>query len=202
MGQVFINGELVEFEGDAPRTCQEACSLIEGFLSGQGLAIGEVELDGASLSLEEAAGKGEYERLSFTSISPQLQLLEMCRRWKDETASLVEAMDELSGAVLRSGWSESQQQVVDFLEKLRPVVEGVGVLQQFGSDSGSDWTAEVNGVFQGGLGAIDEIVSAVEARDCVLLSDRLAEALSGRWSEVARCLEGVVIPSLEKEFSS
>ncbi len=202
MGRVSLNGENVEFEGAPPQTCEEACSLVDGFLSGQGLAIDEVKVDGLVMSLEDAMARGEYQLLEITSIQPQLQLLAMCRSWKDETRALIAEMEKLGVSVLRRSWSESQEAVVAFLEKVRPVVEGIGVLQNFGSESGASWTAEVSSSFQGGIAGIDRVVNAVEAKDCAMLSDSLACDLAGGWGKVAQCLEEVVIPSLEKEFAS
>lgn len=202
MGQVSLNGEIVEFDGPSPQTCGEACKLIDGFLSGQGLSIGEIKVDGAALSLEEALDRGAYQTLAFTSVSPQVQLLAMCRTWKDGAAELVAKMDELSVAVLRCSWSESHQSVVALLDAVRPVVEGIGVLQRFGAESEAAWGGEVNVSFERALEGIDRVVGSVEARDCVALSDGLAGDLAASWRQVIRCLDEAVIPCLEKEFAT
>ncbi|MDQ8186180.1 hypothetical protein [Pelagicoccus sp. SDUM812002] len=202
MGTVYIDGEKVEFEGGAPGSCSEACSLVEDFLAGQGLALGSVMLEGEELTLEEASSREGYELLEFRSASAQAQLLAMCRSWRDEIASLSIQIRELSAFVLRNGWGESQDAVVALTEKLRPVIEGVGVLQQFGTDSEAVWRNSVSSGFQKGLVAVDQVVNAVESRDCARLSDRLAGDLATSWEAVSGCLESEVIPILEEEVAT
>ncbi len=202
MGQVAIDGELVEFEGEPPLSCRVACDLIEGFLSGQGLMIQSVTLDGDELPLEEVMLRDGYERLDFKSISPQGQLLEMCRKWRSECVELVAEIESTSAVVLRSSWSDGQAAVVSALERLRPLIEGLGVLQGFGEDSAAVWYPSAKETFEKGLASIDRVVDAVQSGDCVLLSDRLAGELAVGWKRVSENLSGAVIPALEEAIGA
>ncbi|MBK1875756.1 hypothetical protein [Pelagicoccus mobilis] len=199
MRRVVLNGEDVEFEGEAPGSCKEACTLVEGYLSGQGLSLESVAVDGVAMSLEEAMEIADYSVLEFKSMSALAQLLNMCGAWRDETSKLLEEMRGLGAMVLRSGWSDSQVAVVEFLEKMRPVIEGIGVLQNFGNESGAPWAARVTAAFQAGLASIDGVANSIESRDSVRLSDFVASSLYESWREVVLCLEEDVIPVLEKE---
>ncbi len=202
MGQVAIDGEVVEFEGEPPLSCQAACDLIEGFLSGQGLMIQSVALDGDEMPMEEVVRRDSYERLDFKSISPQGQLLQMCRNWRRECVDLVGEIEVASALVLRSSWSDGQAAVVSTLERLRPLIEGLGVLQGFGVDSAAAWYSGSKEAFDKGLASIDSVVDAVQAGDCVLLSDRLAGDLAVEWKRVSENLSGAVIPALEEAIGA
>lgn len=199
MKRVVLDGETVEFEGEAPASCREACELVHNFLSGQGLSIDTVLLDGAVVTLEQALELSDYSVLELTSIHPLAQLLGMCRTWRQGIGERLEEMKGLSAFVLRNGWADSQAKAVAFLETLRPLVEGYGVLQGFGSESGATWAHRVEEDFQAGLAGIDGLANAVESRDCVGLSDAIAGDLSEGWDRMARCLEDAVMPALEKE---
>lgn len=202
MGDVVIDGEKVEFDGSAPQTCRDACTLIEGFLSGQGKMIESISLDGERLDIEAAFQREAYRTLEFTTTSPQAQLLTMCKGWKSGAVSLIEEMDTLSSSILRSRWNDNQTAVVSLLEKLRPLIEGLGVLQGYGKDSAAEWTSGFEVAFQRGLEGIDQVVSAVESRKAALLSDRVAANLVGGWTQIVDCLGDQVIVSLEKEIAA
>lgn len=201
MATVSIDGENVEFEGDAPQTCAQACELIEGFLSGQGLIIESISVDGEAVVLEDAFAREAYQHIDFKSISPQAQLLAMCKQWERECSELCSNMESLSGSILRRGWSDAQSSVVALLETLRPLIEGLGILQSFGTESGAAWSGAVVCHFEKGLSSIDSVANAVEARNSVALSDSLAEGLAVDWGAIADCLAGEVIPALEGDLA-
>ncbi len=202
MGRVLIDGENVEFEGNAPQTCGAACELIEGFLSGQGMILESVLVDGREVSIETAREVGAFEEVAFVSVSPHQQLLGMCRGWKNDCLSRVERMEALSSLVLKREWSDSQVAVVELLEQLRPLVEGLGVLLDFGKNSSAEWEQILSSGFEAGVGSINIAVDSIESRDCVVLSDCLAFQMREAWEGLASCLGGEVIPTLEKELSS
>lgn len=201
MATVSIDGENVEFEGDAPQTCGQACELIEGFLSGQGLIIESVSVDGEAVPLEHAFAREAYQSIDFKSISPQAQLLAMCKQWERECSELRSKMESLGGSILRSGWSDAQSSVVALLETLRPLIEGLGILQNFGNESAAAWSVSVGSCFEKALASIDSVVNAVEARNSVALSDALAEALAVNWGAMAVCLADEVLPALEGDLA-
>lgn len=200
MRRVVLNGETVEFEGDAPGTCREACELVQGFLAGQGLAVDSVQVDGAAVTLEDAANLESYFVLEIASITPLEQLLQMCGTWKSGIEEQLAEMNSLGSFVLRNAWEKSQAAVVALLEKMRPLIEGIGVLQNFGSESGAAWAEQVTAAFEGGLAGIDGVADAVESGDCVWLSDAVALGLSEGWSSVGACLQDVVVPALEEQI--
>lgn len=202
MGRVLINGESVEFEGEAPQTCAQACELIEGFLSGQGLMVESVSVDGSEVSIEAARNVGAFEEVSFVSLSPEQQLLGMCKGWEVDCLALVKEMDGLSTKVLKCEWNDSQVAVVELLEKLRPLLEGFGVLLDYGKSSSASWERSVSSGFEGGVASINSAVDAVESRDCVVLSDCLAFSMSAGWAGLALCLAEEVIPVIEESLLS
>lgn len=202
MASVAIDGEKVAFEGDPPSTCGEACELIAGFLSGQGLMIASVSVDGEELSVDAAALRGEYAALDFCSVSPRAQLLAMCKAWQGGCEGLSKEMDSAGSLVLRRAWSESQADVVTLLEKVRPLVEGLGVLQNFGNESSAVWQQSVGASFAAGLASIDVTVDAVQSGDCVVLSDCLAGDMAESWGGISEVLARQVIPVLEAEVGS
>lgn len=199
MGAVFIDGERVEFEGAAPATCGEACALIEGHLSSQGCLIESVRVDGELFSLEAAQGVEVYEKVEFVSVTPQKQLLAMCGTWAQECAGRVADAGSVASFVLRNGRDGSRSRVVGLLEALRPLIEGLGILQNYGGETQASWAGGFSKAFEAGIASIDGVVDAVESGNCVRLSDRLALELSVSWAEIERELTGKVIPQLEEE---
>ncbi|MBC2605774.1 hypothetical protein [Pelagicoccus albus] len=198
MADIYINDEKVEFEGSPPASCGQAYELIEGFLSGQGLMIDKIELDGVQVAAESLLERDNYSELRFRSVSPQSKLLQMCGEWSALCSQLTGKLRGLSGQVLRQGWAKSQSDSVELLEEMRPLIEGLGVLQNFGSESNLDWTSSFDQAFSSGVASIDEVVNAVESKNCVALSDRLADSMAPSWSKVEDCLQSEIIPGLEK----
>lgn len=201
MAEVAIDGENVEFEGDPPKTGQDACQLIEGFLAGQGRLIKSISVDGREVSLDEASTFGAYEKIVFVSTTPQEQLLTMCEIWSKDCHDLSIEMKRIGTAVLRSSWSDSQQAAVALLEKLRPLIEGVGILQNYGEESGATWQKSVSESFAGALAAIDKVADSVESKNCVALSDYVSDHMSPAWRRVSDCISLEVIPELEGAVS-
>ncbi|EDY83808.1 hypothetical protein VDG1235_3435 [Verrucomicrobiia bacterium DG1235] len=198
MGTVFIDGESVEFDGEAPGTCRAVCELIENFIAGQGRVISSVAVDGSELPIESALEAGSFASIAFTTSSPQEQLLAMCKTWSADCEERARDADATATLVLRSGFQDGQAKVVAFLEKLRPLIEGLGILQNFGSETESVWASRFEEVFGTSIAAVDRVVDAVESRDCVALSDRLSDTLATSWRAVREELLGVVIPALDE----
>lgn len=201
MASVRIDGELVEFEGPAPATASEAFQLIEGFVGGQGRVISAVFLDGEASSIESVAEHGQYDSLDFVTMAPEAQLLAMCRTWSEASAACIQSLGKVSSICLRMDWERSRSEVVDLLEELRSVIEGLGVLQNYGSESQASWSVAFGESFSGGIGAIDLVVDAIEARSPARLSDALAGPMKDGWARVKADLDTAVIPELEMGVS-
>jgi len=197
MGNIYIDGEKVDFDGPAPASCGEACQLIDGFLAGQGKVIAEVVLNGESVSIEKASEQGEFESLEFATTTPEQQLLEMCRVWSEACAKSVEGLSQLGRSCLRQRWPESQSETLRFLEEFRSVIEGLGILQNYGAESRAEWSSDFGGSFERGVGAVDQVVDAIEAKSPTRLSDTLVGAMQESWSEVKAKLDRQVVPALE-----
>lgn len=166
------------------------------------MVLESVSVDGTEISIEAAREVGPFEEVAFKSVSPHQQLLGMCKGWKNDCLSRVEHMETLSSLVLKRDWNDSQGAGVELLEQLRPLVEGLGVLLDFGKNSSATWEQSLSVGFEAGVGSINTVVDSIESRDCVVLSDCLAFQMKEAWERLASCLDEEVIPILEKELSS
>lgn len=202
MGTIFIDGESVEFEGEGPANCRAAWEIIENFVSGQGRMIGAVAINGEDLALDAILERENFETLAFKTISPQERLLSMCEEWRLACEERVRDAELVATSVLRLSVNDGRNQVVAFLEKLRPLIEGLGILQGYGGDTDAQWCPSFNAVFGQAIASIDSVVDAVESRDCVRVSDSLALTLAGAWRSIVVELRGSVEPSLELGIAS
>lgn len=202
MGTVYVDGEKVDFQGDAPEGCQAVCELIQTFLGNQGKLVATVEVDGDTISVEEVSRIEKFDTLSFTSISFLQHLLEMCRTWSAECAMKLEAGRQISRTCLRQAWGTSQTEAVNYLEGFRPLMEGFGVLQQFGSESEAAWLEEFAQAFENAVGKIDGLANAIEARSAVRVSDSLALEFVEAWGSLGTVLDTRVIKQLETQKES
>lgn len=201
MSAVYIDGEKVDFQGAAPATVGEAFGLVEHFLGENGRVIEAVLVNGEEMAVADAVEAGSYERFEVKSLTVSQKLLAMCKLWQRECEGRVEESRTLASQVLRQKVSETNTQVVALLESLRPVLEGCGILENFGKENETGWSEGFAKAFHEGVGAIDRIADAVESQDCVAISDRLAEGLARSWESVSRELEQSVIVSLESEVA-
>lgn len=198
MGEVYLDGEKVDFQGNEPTSVGEVWNLIFGHLSGQGRSIDSVSLDGNETAPEALDADGGYETLSFRSVSAEEQLAEMCARWASQSREEAGKASTLAAAILRKGWNEGQAEVIAFLEGLRPLLEGLGVAQSFGAENEAPWLPVFTAAFEAGVKAIDQVADALQAREVVALSDALAGDLSQGWQRLAETIEREVAPRLEE----
>lgn len=201
MAEVYLDGEKVDFQGDAPATLAAAWAAVEGYLGSVERVLEEALVDGAPVSAEQAQGMGSYARAEFRSASFAAKLSSLCEEWVGQCSETLDAIGRLSASALRSPWSESQASCVACLESLRPQVEGFGMLENFGRQRGADWSGEVSARYAAAAKAVDRVVGAVESRDCVALSDRLALDLAPRWEALVGSVSAKTLPALRKEAS-
>lgn len=202
MSTVFVDGEKVEFEGEAPESCQSVCELIQTFLGNQGKLVSSVEVDGKEIALEEASGIEAYETLAFVSISLSQHLIDMCRTWGAVCDELVGNGRGYARSCLRQRWDETQSEVVNYLEGFRPLIEGLGILQNFGSESEAAWRDDFGASFENAVGKIGVLANAIEARSVVRVSDLLAKDFVESWSRLGVVLNEKVIVQLELQQES
>lgn len=201
MGTVYLDGERVDFQGDAPATGGEVWNALEGHLGEQGRVLESVSIDGREVALEDAGELGAFEKLEFRSVSLNQRLLSLCKLWLEECSARAREGEEVAAVALRSGWATSQERVVSLLEGMRNAIEGFGILENFGEQSEAAWSARFSEAFAAGIAAVDGVADAVEGRDCVALSDRLADEWAARWRTVAEVVEGEVLAALRKEVA-
>lgn len=201
MGTVYLDGERVDFQGDAPATGGEVWNALEEHLGQQGRVLESVAIDGREVALEEAGELGAFEKLEFRSVSLNERLVSLCELWLKECSGRAREGEEIAALALRSGWATSQERVISLLEGMRDAIEGFGILENFGSQSEAAWAARFSAAFAAGIAAVERVADAVESRDCVALSDRLAEEWAARWRAVIEVVEGEALPALRKEVA-
>lgn len=201
MAEVYLDGEKVDFQGEAPASLAAAWSAVENYLGSVERVLEEARVDGAPVTAEQAQDTGNYVRAEFRSASFASKLSSLCEGWVSQCSENLTTARRLSSLALRSPWPESQASCVEFLESLRPCIEGFGMLENFGRQRGADWSAEVSARYAAAAEALDQVVGAVETRDCVALSDRLALDVAPRWGELVESVSEQALPALKREAS-
>ncbi|MDQ8201533.1 hypothetical protein [Pelagicoccus sp. SDUM812003] len=202
MSEVYLDGEKVEFQGDAPESCADAIALIENYLGGVGRVVERVELDGVERELQDLAQVVNYGVLAFFTQSAQQRLASLCGQWSEASSRIAEEAETLASVSLRVEWKESQMKVVDCLERMRPIIEGVEVARGYGEESQAAWTEALGQAFQRGIDSINAVADAVESGDSVRVSDQLASEVAPSWLTLGRCLREDVAQVLDGKEAS
>lgn len=202
MGNVFLDGEKVDFQGNDPESVVAAWQVIEEHLGGADRVLETATIDGVECSADQAANIEAYERIEFCSLSVSEKLLNLGTEWQEGCIRAVDTINSLAASVLSVPWNDSQSRTVELIESLRPFVEGFGVIEEQGRQRAASWANVFSKSYATGVAAIESVIQAVESQNCIKLSDQLALGFLSSWRALLDCLGTSVLPALKKEAAN
>lgn len=202
MGEVVLDGEKVDFQGNAPETVVAAWQVIEEHLGGADRVLETATINGVECSADQAAKIEVYDRIEFCSLSVSEKLLNLGTEWQESCILTVDTINSLAASVLSVSWSDSQSRTVELIENFRPFVEGFGVIEEQGRQRAASWSVVFSKSYATGVAAIEGVIQAVESQSCIKLSDQLAFDFLSSWRALLDCLRTSVLPSLKKEAAN
>lgn len=194
-GDIYLDGERVDFNGDPPTSVAAVWTLVADYLSDQERLVESIKVDESPWDPDTDENREKWGRLDLTTITLEEKLVGMALEWKSRRMETCGRLSALAGEVLRRGWSEVQGEVYAVFEALRPLVEQYGALATFGEAKQKPWAEmllALYGTFTEALGATS---NAVESEDCVVLSD----LLDGELADSVESLIADVVQAIEEE---
>ena len=193
MGQVFLNGENVDFQGPAPETPLEVWSVLENFLGQSRLLIDRMEVDGSDWMPGGENSIVSYRTIHAYSVSQGAKAAQIATELLEARESLIEQWEAAGRIVLREPWSSFQEKAIQLLDATQPLVQSASVLVAFGQESDADWTQELQRSADGLNSGIGALIDAFEAGDSVGFSDTASGTCLTGIREVCSILDSVTL---------
>jgi|ETNmetMinimDraft_22_1059887.scaffolds.fasta_scaffold00010_53 hypothetical protein len=171
MGEVYLNGEHVDFQGPAPETPLEVWSVLENFLGQSRMLIDRMEVDGNYWMPGGDDGAVSYGEIQAFSVSQSEKATQIATELLDLRESIVEQWQNASRIALREPWSSFQAKAIELLDATQPFVQSASVLVAFGQESEADWAIELQRAANALNSGIELLIDAYEAGDCAKFSD-------------------------------
>ena len=197
MSKVYIDGEIVDFQGPAPATAMEVWSLLEQFLGQSALLIENMRVDGSDWMPGENADSASYERIEAFSITQEGKVAQIVDELLGQGSVLEERWRNCAREVLSRPWTSFQNDGVELLNATQPLVQSLGVLVAYSKDCDAVWSRVLESVAERLNASLGLLLDAFEASDCVVFSDVAERGLLANVSEAFRILNDDVAPKLE-----
>lgn len=197
MKKVYIDGEIVDFEGPAPVTAMEVWSLLEQFLGQSGLLIETMRVDGNDWMPGGNADSESYETIEAFSITQEGKVAQIVDELLGQRSVLEERWRNSAREVLSRPWTSFQNDGVELLDATQPLVQSLGVLVVYSKDCDAVWSHVLESVAERLNVSLGLLLDAFEASDCVVFSDVAEHGILANVSEAFRILKDDVAPKLE-----
>lgn len=202
MGEIFLDAEKVDFEGAAPATVAEAWTVVSEYLGGMGRVLEEMQVDGQAWDAEKGDPNVGYGCIRFVSLSQGEKVFQLAQRWLSAGRALLPELEAKSVCVLSLSWESACQEASASLEALRPVLEGFGLMCQYGEQVQATWLSVALEGYGACVKSIETVLAAVDAGNVVQLSDGFALDLLVAWEAFLERVEGELMPFLAQEGRS
>ncbi len=197
MGEVFLNGEIVDFQGPAPATAIEAWTLLEQFLGQSGLLIERMGVDGQDWTPGGVSDSATYRKIEVFSVTQEDKVSQIVAELLRQGPALEERWSACSRQVLSRPWVSFQKHGIELLNDTQPLVQSLGLLHEYAKGCQAEWGPSL-GRATGHLNVeLGSLLDAFEAGDCVVFSDVAESGILAGLQEIFRVLNDEVASGLE-----
>ncbi|MCH6255870.1 hypothetical protein MLD52_04880 [Puniceicoccaceae bacterium K14] len=196
MAEVYLDEEVVNFEGPPPQDVNAVWSLVEGFLGGAGKLIRSMTVDGNGWTPESGVEIGEFEKIEIRSWSQLENLIFCVEQFVLQKTEMLDSWDHAGRKVLSTSWTSYQTEAVESLESLKPLIQLAETLANVAQSQAFDWGGrfgELNNSLNTCLG---KLIDTIGSKDSIRFSDLVAYEFRKVLIESYDMIERDALPSL------
>ncbi len=197
MSGVFVDGEEVVFEGEAPTSPSRIFDLLMSVLSEQGRAVTGFVVDGEDVLGAEQIPE-TFDRIDAKTLSHSKLTLQVVREFLAKIDSLGEELHSYSRNILTTGWSAVFQRMEEFIEKIKPFADLFDNLGPYAKTYSPLWQKKFEELAKEQAGSLEKILKHFESGNISDLSNEVASSFAPLFDRSRKFLRENAIPELEE----
>ncbi len=148
MGEVFLDGEAVIFEGPPPESAQAVQIILSGVLESKDMCLGAFTVDGVDWLRDSGNDSGpDFRRIEAISVSQGEVFVQLIEQTLEKSENLPQEMENFARVVLNIPWSMVVVRLEEFSQKWHPITELMGHLVDYARNLRPPWRDEVEALY-------------------------------------------------------
>lgn len=178
MSSVYLDNEIVDFEGSQPKDLKALLTLLFQHLNHEERYVTKLVVDGIELSTNDSSKYPKaYSKVEVFTAAQDEAFREELTHVLNGSSGLVEVLDSFSGKILSQPWEDSVKPANSLVKQLTPFMKFIEALIAFGRQRKTTWADHLVNCAKEYHSSINLFTSATALRDPACVSDIAAEQL-------------------------
>lgn len=196
MKRVFLDDQLVSFEGTMPKDLSELLVVLSEHVEKDENYIEHLAVDGIDLlnPRDKASLPESYECIEAYSSPQGFYYLKQIDEMVKQTGYLVEAFETLSGIILNQVWEQSIDAINNTLYKVIPWIKVLEELELYANPRNLVWRMGIKDLLKEYKNCSNLYSSAIALSDAACLSDTIIYQWLPLINQTIELLEKTIVP--------
>lgn len=197
MKNVYLDGEEVLFDGPLPSDMPALQAVLNQHLHKNGRVLTRWLVDGVdTLSNTDAVPPSMASKVEAFSEAHSDLLNRLTRNISQEGPAILNLLDEFGHKILSHPWSTQSASLGALIEKLIPIIELLGHLNEYAQTHNLAWQQTTATSIESFGSIFEKLTSIAQAQDIALLSELVLLNLAPLVSQTLHSLQSTVSPTL------